>query len=455
MPNGVSGNSLYSLVIIVAAYCRSPLAPFCWAVVCTLASLVGSVVAPGGFGAEWEVLDRLLTIAAMWMVALVVYRLRQARELADQERRRAVEALEAKGRFLSSASHDLRQPLQSLVLFAGVLRQNLQGHGAQRIADTMAAAIEALRRLLDNVLDVSKLDAGAVQVRLEAFDLGELLRRLGDEYAPRAEAQGQSLRVLPGRFWVHSDAALLERVLRNLIENALTHAAANKLLLGCRHRGDLVRIDVIDAGRGIAAEELNRIFEEFYQADNAQRSRELGHGLGLAIVQRIAGLLGHRLEVHSNPGRGTRFSIWLPVAPRGAPAETEVMPAPAIPTREMRVLVVEDDPLVLPAVKLALESLGCKVAVAHSGADAVDVARNHPPALVISDFRLPGPNGIQTISAIRSALGSDVPASLLTGDFSPVIEAQSRRLGMGLLRKPIRQEDLASLVMTVRNAPPA
>lgn len=450
LPDGVSANSLYSLVILVSVYCTQVRAPFGWAALTTLASVGASLVAPSSIGPLMETLDRTLTIVQLWIEALVIYFLRRAWERAERERGRAVEALEAKGRFLSSASHDLRQPLQSLVLFADVLREQLQGHGASRIAQTMAAAIEALRKLLDNVLDVSKLDAGAVRVNRQSFAVEDLLRRLGDEYALRAEAQGTAIKVSSSRSWATSDPVLVERVLRNLLENALTHAGARKVLMGCRRRGNQVRVEVLDAGRGITVEQMPHIFEEFYQADNPQRSRSMGHGLGLPIVRRITDLLGHRLDVRSTPGRGTTFRLWLPAAESTATAADGAVVQPDRPAPDTRVLVVEDDPLVLPAVKLALEALGCEVAVAQSGSDAVAVARMHPPALVISDFRLPGANGIETISAIRSALGSDVPASLLTGDFSPAIESQSRRLGMGLLRKPVSQEDLAKLVATVR-----
>lgn len=450
LPDGVSVNSLYSLVILVSAFCRQAWAPFGWAAVATMASVAASLVAPSSIGPYFEALDRGFTIIPLWVEAVVVYLLRRSREQAEYERRRAVEALEAKGRFLSSASHDLRQPLQSLVLFGGALRERLRGHGAQPIAEAMAAAIEALRGLLDNVLDVSKLDAGAVRVNRVTFSVGDLLRRLGDEYAARADALGMALRTVPCRSWATSDAALVERVVRNLLENALTHAGAHKLLMGCRQRGDIVRIDVIDAGRGIPADQLSRIFEEFYQVDNPQRARAMGHGLGLSIVRRITELLGHRLDVRSTPGHGTRFSLWLPAAepPVAAPATITAGPGRMVP--DLPVLVVEDDPLVSPAVRLVLESLGCKVAMAQCGPDAVDVARRNPPSLVISDFRLPGMNGIETVTAIRAAVGSNVPASLLTGDFNPVIEMHSQSLGMGLLRKPVRREDLAELVATAR-----
>lgn len=451
LPEGVSANSLYSVVVIVAAYCRSPMATFWWAAVCTLASLVASIVAPQSFGLQWEILDRAMTIAAIWLAAEIVYLLRQTREQADSERRRAVEAMEAKGRFLSAASHDLRQPLQSLVLFSGILRERLKGHHTSPIVESMASAIEALRRLLDSVLDLSKLDAGMMRVQRESFPLGMLLQRLSDEYVPRAVAVGVLWRVVPSGLWVMSDVALVERVLRNLLENAMLHAASPKILLGVRRRGDHARIDVIDAGRGIASSELVHIFEEFYQVDNQHRSRELGHGLGLAIVRRVADLLGHQLEVRSNPGRGTRFSLWLPVAPPLTPGAEETASSQS-GDRPINVLLVEDDPLVLPAVKLTLEKLGCDVAVTHSGADAIDMAQAHRPALIISDFRLPGLNGIQTISAIRAKLGNPVAASLLTGDFSAAIETQSRRLDIALLRKPVGQEDLARLVIKVRRA---
>lgn len=452
LPVGVSVNSLYCIVILVSAYSPRTGACFRWAAVTTLASLIAVVAAPAGLGMPWEILDRSMTIFSIWVAALIVSRVRRSRAEAVRAQHRAVEALEAKGRFLSAASHDLRQPVQSLVLFAGALRERVRGSPTQeRIVETMVTAIEALRLLLDKVLDISKLEAGAIRIAVGSVGLREILLRLGQEYAPRAAAKGLKLRVVANNLWVLSDAVLIEQILRNLIENAVNYTQAGGVLVGCHRRAGEVRVDVIDTGRGIPAAELSHIFEEFYQLDNPQRSRERGSGLGLAIVRRAADLLGHRLAVTSVEGRGSCFSVSLPAAAAPTVGAAGDSPLPNLREKDaIRVLVVEDDPLVSPALKLSLEGMGCQVAVAACHRDAMTAARAHPPALIISDFRLPGANGIQTIDDIRKMLGAPVPASLLTGDLAPALEAQSRDKGMGLLRKPVSRDDLAVLVESAR-----
>ncbi|MGE5547036.1 MAG: hybrid sensor histidine kinase/response regulator [Solirubrobacterales bacterium] len=452
LPDGVSGNILYIATIMTAAYSPVPNAPYRWAAVSTVASLAASVFAPAGVGIVWEAADRAMTIASLWLVAAVVCRLREARGEAETERRRAVEAMEAKGRFLSAASHDLRQPVQSLMLFVAALEGKLKDNPTQGIVASMARATEALKTLLDNVLDISKLDAGVLQPKTEEFAVGPLLARVAEEYGLQTEAKGLRLHHVPCRLWSRSDPALVERILRNLVDNAVRYTEAGGILIGCRHAAGRLRIEVVDTGRGIPEDQIERIFDEFHQVGNPERSRQHGHGLGLAIVKRTAELLGLQLTVASVIGQGTRFSLDLPSIPAPPAQPSDPQTIETVPA-DMAVLVVEDDPLVLPAIKMVLENLGCSVEATASRSDALVAARLHPPALIISDFRLPGDcDGIQIISDIRSLLGADVPASVLTGDLNPAIEARSRRLGMGLLRKPVRQDDLAFLVAGVRKA---
>jgi signal transduction histidine kinase len=451
LPTGVSIGILYLLMIVIAAGASSPKACLSWAAISTILTAIASVVSPPSLTPVWDVVDRGLTVLSLWVIAAVVYYLREAREEAARQRAAANRAMEAKARFLSAASHDLRQPVQSLILFTSILNDSLKGHAAEGTANSIAAAVDALKTLLDNVLDISKLDADVVLPNIEAFAVDKVLFRLADEYTPRAAAKGVRLRAVPTGAWTKSDPALVERVLRNLVENAVRYTECGGILIGGRRRGDNIRLDVIDTGPGIAEDQVSRIFEEFYQVANRERSRGQGYGLGLAIVRRTADLLGHGLTIASKEGRGTRFSLLLPLIPPEAEGERAADPGIVANGPGVSVLLIEDDPLVLPALRAALEALNCRVAATSGRAEAMAAAGAHRPALIISDFRLPGGrDGIDVISDIRSLLGSDVPASLITGDIDPTVEERSRSSGMELLRKPVSKADLAALVAETR-----
>jgi len=276
-----------------------------------------------------------------------------------------------------------------------------------------------------------------------------VFEHLHADYAAAARAKGLDLRIVPSRAVLHSDVVLLERILRNLLSNAIRHTATGRVLVGCRHRGRMLRIDVLDTGPGIPADMLDAIFDEFYQIGNPARLHAEGHGLGLAIVRRTARLLGHRLEVVPAPGRGTCFSVEVPVM-EGQPPSTvknppEALPAPHV--RSVSVLLVEDDPLVAEAMQLSLEDLGCRVRTAASGDEALALASRAPPQMVIADYRLPGDrNGLDIIIALRIQAGKDIPASMITGDLSPDIQACAERAGVRFLHKPIQPGELGDLV---------
>ncbi len=229
-------------------------------------------------------------------------RTREARDAAEAADR-------AKSRFLAAASHDLRQPLHALGLFAAKLPEHVQDAEGARLADRMRHSVESLESLLSSLLDISRLDAGAIEPRPQAIALDALLDRLAGDFAPVALERGLKLAVVRTRLVVRSDPVLLERIARNLVDNALKHTRRGGVVVGARRRGSRVAIEVHDSGPGIPAEERERVFEEFYQIGNPERDRSRGLGLGLAIVRRLAGLLGHRIEVDSEPGRGSVFRV--------------------------------------------------------------------------------------------------------------------------------------------------
>jgi CheY-like chemotaxis protein/anti-sigma regulatory factor (Ser/Thr protein kinase) len=248
---------------------------------------------------------------------------------------------------------------------------------------------------------------------------------------------------------LHSDAVLLERILRNLLSNAIRHTVTGRVLVGCRHRGGMLRIDVLDTGPGIPADMLDTIFDEFYQIGNPARLHAEGHGLGLAIVRRTARLLGHRLEVVPAPGCGTRFSVEVPITAEPASSTLkkppEALPAPH--ARSISVLLIEDDPLVAEAMQLALEDIGCSVQSAASGEEALALVSRSVPQMVIADYRLPdGRSGLDTIVALRVQAGKDIPASIITGDLSADIQARAKCAGVHFLHKPIKPKELCNLV---------
>lgn len=230
---------------------------------------------------------------------------------AEEEARAASRA---KSAFLAAASHDLRQPVQAILLLTSVLSARLSGHPAEPLVANIEASLGALQQLLSALLDISRLDAGVVIPHIRPIPLYDILDRLHGEYGLPAAERGLVLRTVPSQAWIRTDPLLLERILRNLIENALRYTEHGKILIGCRHRGGAVRLYVMDTGIGIAREHQEAVFQEFFQVGNPERDREKGLGLGLSIVKGLCALLGHRLTLESNPGRGTSFVIELPVA---------------------------------------------------------------------------------------------------------------------------------------------
>ncbi len=352
----------------------------------------------------------------------------------------------AKSKFLAAASHDLRQPVQSLLFFSHVLSERLAGHGAQELVGTMQQALDALKGLLDGILDLSKLDAGVVDVRRETVPLSPLLNRIGAEYAPRFAQKGLTLKVLAGDAAVDSDPTLLGRIVGNLVENALKYTAKGGVLIGCRRRGDRVRIEVWDTGVGIPPGRLDDIFEEFVQVGNPERDRTQGLGLGLAIVKRLSRLLDHPMSVRSVPGRGSVFAVTVPL--RGGAA---AVPAPAVVTDQGQgvVALIDDEAIILEGMQAMLDAWGFRVIAESDLESALErlAEAGVAPDAVVADYRLRGGRtGGEAIQAMRTAYGADLPAVVLTGDTGPELEAEARRAGFAVLHKPVRPDALRRLL---------
>lgn len=378
---------------------------------------------------------------------------RQIAEATAELRARKEEAEQAtltKSRFLAAASHDLRQPMHALGLFIAELSQQPHAPESRRLVERIAASAEAMENLLDSLLDISKLDAGVLEPNVCPFALQPLLERIVLEQRPRAVMHELLLKVRPTAYWIESDPVLFERILSNLVSNAVRYTRNGRVLVACRRRGDRLRIEVRDNGVGIAADAQSIIFQEFVQLDNPARSRDKGLGLGLAIVRRLTDLLGHRLSVRSQPQKGSVFAIEVPIA---APVEYrrggDMRRSPGN-LAGFHVALIDDDPLAQAGMRSLLESWGCRVTAADDVNEVVDRLESGvqpDPQLIISDYRLEGSAaGIDAIRTLRDRFGAGLPAVLISGDTGPETLGLAQREGLPLLHKPVRPARLRALL---------
>ncbi|OIP23872.1 MAG: hypothetical protein AUK52_03695 [Comamonadaceae bacterium CG2_30_60_41] len=378
-------------------------------------------------------------------VALATQELRDKKEEAEK-------ANLAKSRFLAAASHDLRQPTHALGLFVSRLAQLEHSAQTHALIGNVQASVQALQNLLDGLLDVSRLEAGAVQVNKRPFALAALFDQLAQDLSDAARDKGLALRIRPTGAWVLSDATLVYRILLNLVNNAIRYTEHGGVLVAVRQQRalGLLQIQVWDTGVGIAPEHLLVVFNEFFQVANAARDRTKGLGLGLSIVRRTADLLGHPVTLTSRLGAGTRVSLTLPVIDQ--PSASEVVFGGEENTladlQGVCALVVEDDALALAALQSVLQGWGMQVVGVNGTLAALQqVAQGVRPDVIVSDYRLPGDaNGIDTIRQLRSALNADVPACLMSGDTDTTLIGQAQAAKLSLLHKPVRPAKLRSLL---------
>jgi signal transduction histidine kinase len=379
-------------------------------------------------------------------------RVAEATLISRQKMEEAELATRAKSRFLAAASHDLRQPTHALGMFVARLAQSPQPPENQLLMKSLESSVQAMQDLLDGLLDVSRFDAGVMQLRLRAFALSDIFEQLLAELSVVAAEKDLRLRVRLAHVGVVSDPALLYRILLNLLSNALRYTYQGGVLLACRRcaDGQHVRIEVWDSGIGIAPEHHEAIFREFYQVGNPERDRGNGLGLGLNIVERAAKLLEHRLQMGSRPGVGTRFSIEVPLAPVDAVLERRgaLRDRAADNLTGLLVLLVEDDPLGREALSSLLRSWGCVVVEANGLTAALgQFEAGARPEVIVSDYRLPyGESGIEVIARLRAAAGFEIPACLISGDTDPGLMQAAKEAGLSLLHKPVRPAKLRSLL---------
>jgi two-component system CheB/CheR fusion protein len=377
-----------------------------------------------------------------------------AQELGAAKRQEEL-ANTAKSRFLAAASHDLRQPLQTLALLQGLLAKTVEGERAQKLVSRLDETLGAISGMLNTLLDINQIEAGTVQSEIISFRIHDLLDRLRDEFIYHAQAKGLTLRVVSSSLAVYSDPRLLEQMIRNLLSNALKYTTRGKVLLGCRRHDGMISVEIWDTGIGIPDEELQAIFQEYHQLDNAARERSRGLGLGLSIVQRLGQLLDHRIRVRSQPGKGSVFAIDVMTPPDDTASQT-IQHRHAATTgaivdtpRTGAILIVEDDPEVRELLTLTLRSEGYHAGAASDGTAALElVARGTiRPDLILVDYNLPnGMRGLQVAAKLRERLHHAIPVIILTGDISTGTLRDIVRENCTQLNKPIKLRELVHVI---------
>jgi two-component system, sensor histidine kinase len=471
IPGNLSYQAVVLLVTIGLAFTSTYLAaPYLPAYRAFMYPTFALSVLPFLFGGDvWHVAIGLGTLAFLPLVlryaarvcaelrASVDVRLQNA-ELVEElraQKKAAEEANVAKSRFLAVASHDLRQPLHALELFVQALEDiQLPAH-AHQLVGNVRRSVNSMEELFDALLDISRLDAGAVRARLENLPLAELFERLSFEYAPVAKQKGLALRVVNTSVYVRSDPTLLARIVRNLVANAVRYTERGQVTIGCRRRGAQVRIEVWDTGPGIAPEKHALVFQEFTQLGNPDRDRRKGLGLGLAIVERLAKLLEHDVELRSRVGKGSVFSLTVP---RAQLDDQEILDPRAELTAHFDLagrlaLVVLSDVADRNSIMERLTAWSCEVIAAASGAEILARmgALGRPPDLIIADEPACGESGSAVVEMLRNEFNADVPALLVsvTGPGAPGVV----RGGLHVLHKPYRPGQLRTLINNVLHAP--
>ena len=363
-------------------------------------------------------------------------RLREAKSEAEQ-------ANLSKTKFLAAVSHDLLQPLNAARLFTSALLEKRDLADSVALVRNVSNSLEDVESLLGTLVDISKLDAGVIKADIAPFAVSELLQNLAAEYHQIAGSEGLRLDFVPSSALVRSDIQLLARILRNLLSNAIRYTREGRILLGCRRHRQSLSIEVWDTGIGIAEDKLGEIFQEFKRGDVSQRKQDRGLGLGLAIVDKIAGMLGHRIRVSSTPGKGSMFAIDVPLTSRAPRARLE----PALPDLLIerlsgaRVWVLDNDAAICAGMRTLLEAWGCQVVTALSAEDlARQVDNYHADAdLLIADYHLDDDrNGVDAVAQINARRSSPLPALMITANYSNELKLQLRELGHTLMHKPVR-----------------
>jgi signal transduction histidine kinase len=385
----------------------------------------------------------------------LIEELRNQSVAAEQARMAAEEANIAKSRFLAAAGHDLRQPLHALGFFVDALQEHSLPADSRVVVSNIRRSVDAMEDLFNSLLDVSRLDAGIVHPRVATVPLGPLMERVRVEYEPAARQKDLALSLVSNSLFVRSDPVLLERIMRNLIANAVRYTDSGRVILGARRTAESVRIEIWDSGRGIPKDKHREIFQEFRQLDNPERDRRKGLGLGLAIVERLVRLLDHTLELRSQLGKGSVFAITLPRGRREdfIPGEADGQIIVDRDVANSLILVVDDEPEVRDSMLALLGKWRCEVIAADSCAEMLGklVSVQRMPDLIVADYRLRGEeSGIDVVARLREEFNAQVPALLITGDTGIEQLREAEESGLHVLHKPLNPSRLRALIATLR-----
>jgi PAS domain S-box-containing protein len=378
--------------------------------------------------------------------------LQQALQAEAAAKRQAEEANVSKTRFVAAASHDLLQPLNAARLFASALDAQAGDDGGLRdIAAHIDSSLRAAEELLDGLLDVAKLDSGAMRPEISTFPIAELLADLERQYAPVAASRQLKLRVVHNDKWVTSDRVLLRRILQNYLANALRYTRRGGVIVSCRRRGASLSLRVSDTGPGIAEHHLKAIYAEFSRLERQSPWGEKGLGLGLSICDRIARLLQHELELRSRPGRGSTFGVRVPVGSPVARTQTVARPAAGFARLDGLVaLCVDNERTILQAMAALLERWGVQVVPATTIAEAQAAFARGGIDVVLADYHLDGgEDGLTLIQLLRAGARQPVSAALITADNDAEVAGRARALGCPVLRKPVKPAALRALLGAV------
>jgi signal transduction histidine kinase/CheY-like chemotaxis protein len=455
--------ALFPILLWIAARLRpafTAVATF----ICATTIVWTTIFATGMFGdsylsIEQRVLGAQATILAITLGALVLAALfseRRLHESAILEREARLQdawksaefADRAKSSFLAAASHDLRQPLQTLKLLQAALEPHNPGDEARNLVAEMGRSLDTMSSILSSLLDVNRLESGNLRPSVSEFSLSEVFEPLARDFATSVQEKGLRLRIVRSALIIRSDRPMLAEMIRNLLSNALRYTDRGRILLGCRRAGDSVKIEVWDSGVGITENQLPHIFREYYQGRDC--AEQGGFGLGLAIVKRLGEILGHRVEVRSTPGKGTRFSI---VVPCGRSRVNVPEAAPTVhPHNDAflgSVLVIEDEASVRSSLGRLLKAKGVEATIVATATEALTLVREHGlrPDVLLCDYNLRGSaDGIETIKHLSAALGRNVPAIVMTGDTrSQTVDSISAQ-GASVLIKPFLAEELLEIL---------
>ena len=350
----------------------------------------------------------------------------------------------AKSSFLAAASHDLRQPLQTLKFLQAALEPHHPSGEARKLVAGIGQSLDTMTSILSSLLDVNRLESGNLRPSVSEFSLNEIFEPLAGDFVASVQERGLRLRIVRSELIIRSDRHMLAEMIRNLLSNAVRYTDRGRILLGCRRAGDNVRIEVWDSGVGITEDQLPHIFHEYYQGTGgAERG---GFGLGLAIVKRLGEILDHRIEVRSIPGKGTRFFIEVPRGRSGVKVPEAAPPVhPHDDAFLGSVLAIEDEASVRSALGRLLKERGVDATIVATAAEALTLVREQGlrPDVLLCDYNLRGsPDGVETIRHLRAALGRNVPAIVMTGDTrSQTVDSISAQ-GVSVLIKPFLAEEL-------------